>query len=53
MATPGFYGRAMAGRVLSDLAGQSGRLILVTDDRHEPTSDELTSPDALPSSPAC
>ena len=37
----------MAGRVLSELAGQRGRLILVTGDRHEPTSHELTSPDAL------
>ena len=45
--TPGFNGRAMAGRVLSELAGQRGRLILVTDDRHEPTSHELTSPDPL------
>jgi LuxR family transcriptional regulator, maltose regulon positive regulatory protein len=45
--TPGFNGRAMAGRVLSELAGQRGRLILVIDDRHELTSHELTSPDAL------
>ena len=45
--TPGFNGRAMAGRVLSELAGQRGRLILVIGDRHEPTSHELTSPDAL------
>ncbi len=37
----------MADRVLSELAGQRGRLILVIDDRHEPTSHELTSPDAL------
>jgi hypothetical protein len=37
----------MADRVLSELAGQRGRLILVTGDRHEPTSHELTSPDAL------
>jgi len=37
----------MAGRVLSGLAGQRGRLILVTGDRHEPTSHELTSPDPL------
>ncbi len=37
----------MAGRVLSELAGQRGRLILVIGDRHEPTSHELTSPDAL------
>jgi hypothetical protein len=34
----------MAGRVLWELAGQRGRLILVTGDRHEPTSHELTSP---------
>jgi LuxR family transcriptional regulator, maltose regulon positive regulatory protein len=45
--TPGFNGRSMAGRVLSELAGQRGRLILVIDDRHELTSHELTSPDAL------
>ncbi len=37
----------MADRVLSELVGQRGRLILVIDDRHEPTSHELTSPDAL------
>jgi hypothetical protein len=37
----------MADRMLSELAGQRGRLILVTDDRHEPTSHELTSPDPL------
>ena len=37
----------MADRVLSELAGQRGRLILVTGERHEPTSHELTSPDAL------
>jgi hypothetical protein len=37
----------MAGRVLWELAGQRGRLILVTGDRHEPTSHELTSPDPL------
>ncbi len=37
----------MADRVLSELAGQRGRLILAIDDRHEPTSHELTSPDAL------
>jgi LuxR family maltose regulon positive regulatory protein len=41
-ATPGFNGRAMADRVLSELADQRGRLILVIDDLHE-----LTSPDAL------
>ena len=33
----------MADRVLSELAGQRSRLILVTGDRHEPTSHELTS----------
>jgi len=37
----------MADLVLSELAGQRGRLILVTGDRHEPTSHDLTSPDAL------
>ena len=37
----------MADRVLWELAGQRGRLILVTGDRHEPTSHELTSPDPL------
>jgi hypothetical protein len=37
----------MAERVLSELVRQRGRLILVIDDRHEPTSHELTSPDAL------
>ena len=37
----------MANRVLSELAGQRGRLILVTGDRHEPASHELTSPDPL------
>ena len=37
----------MAGLVLSELAGQHGRLILVIDDRYEPTSHELTSPDPL------
>jgi LuxR family transcriptional regulator, maltose regulon positive regulatory protein len=41
-ATPGFNGRAMVDRVLSELADQRGRLILVIDDLHE-----LTSPDAL------
>jgi LuxR family maltose regulon positive regulatory protein len=41
-ATPDFNGRAMVDRVLSELAGQGGRLILVIDDLHE-----LTSPDAL------
>jgi hypothetical protein len=37
----------MADRVLSELADQRGRLILVTGDRHRPTLQELTSPDAL------
>jgi len=41
-ATPGFNGRAMVDRALSELAGQRGRFILVIDDLHE-----LTSPDAL------
>jgi LuxR family maltose regulon positive regulatory protein len=41
-ATPGFNGRAMVDRVRAELAGQSGRLILVIDDLHE-----LHSPDAL------
>ena len=41
-ATPDFNGRAMVDRVLSELADQRGRLILVIDDLHE-----LTSPDAL------
>jgi len=41
-ATPDFNGPAMVDRVLSELAGQRGRLILVIDDLHE-----LTSPDAL------
>ena len=41
-ATPDFNGRAMVDRVLSELAGQRGRLILIIDDLHE-----LTSPDAL------
>ena len=41
-ATPDFNGRAMVNRVLSELAGQRGRLNLVIDDLHE-----LTSPDAL------
>jgi LuxR family maltose regulon positive regulatory protein len=40
--TPAFDGRAMTHRVLSELADQSGRLILVIDDLHE-----LNSPDAL------
>jgi LuxR family transcriptional regulator, maltose regulon positive regulatory protein len=41
-ATPSFNGRAMVDRVLSELAGQRGRLILVIDDLHE-----LPPPDAL------
>jgi LuxR family transcriptional regulator, maltose regulon positive regulatory protein len=41
-ATPDFNGRAMVDRVLSELASQRGRLILIIDDLHE-----LTSPDAL------
>jgi LuxR family transcriptional regulator, maltose regulon positive regulatory protein len=41
-ATPEFNGRAMVDRVLSELADQRGRLILVVDDLHE-----LHSPDAL------
>jgi LuxR family maltose regulon positive regulatory protein len=40
--TPGFNGPAMVGRVLSELAGHRGRLMLVIDDLHE-----LNSPDAL------
>jgi LuxR family maltose regulon positive regulatory protein len=41
-ATPGFNGRAMVDRVLSEVAGQRGRLILIIDDLHE-----LISPEAL------
>jgi len=41
-ATPDFDGRAMVGRVLSELAEHRGRVILVIDDLHE-----LNSPDAL------
>jgi len=41
-ATPDFNGRAMVDRVLSELAGHHGPLILVIDDLHE-----LASPDAL------
>ncbi len=41
-ATPDFNGRAMVDRVLSELADQRGRLILIIDDLHE-----LISPDAL------
>ncbi len=40
-ASPDFNARAMLHRMLSELAGQRGRLILVIDDLHE-----LTSPDA-------
>jgi LuxR family transcriptional regulator, maltose regulon positive regulatory protein len=41
-ATPDFNGRAMVDRVISELADQRGRLVLVIDDLNE-----LTSPDAL------
>ena len=41
-ATPDFNGQAMVDRVLSELAGQRGPIILIIDDLHE-----LTSPDAL------
>ena len=41
-ATPDFNERAIADRVLSELADQRGRLFLVIDDLHE-----LHSPDAL------
>ena len=41
-ATPDFNPPAMAGRVLSELAGARGGVTLVVDDLHE-----LTSPDAL------
>ena len=41
-ATPDFNGRVMVDRVLSELAGQRGRLILIIDDLHE-----LNCPDAL------
>jgi LuxR family maltose regulon positive regulatory protein len=41
-ATPGFNGRAMADRVLSELAGYCGRVVVVIDDVHE-----LNSPGAL------
>src|SRR5262252_6598976 len=41
-ATPDFNGRAMVDRVLAELAGQRGPIILIIDDLHE-----LTSPDAL------
>jgi len=42
VATPDFNGRAMVDRVLSELADQRGRLILIIDDLHE-----LISPEAL------
>ena len=42
VATPDFNERAMVDRVLSELADQRGRLILIIDDLHE-----LISPDAL------
>jgi hypothetical protein len=41
-ATPGFNGRAMADRVLSELAGHCGRVVVVIDDVHE-----LNCPEAL------
>jgi LuxR family transcriptional regulator, maltose regulon positive regulatory protein len=41
-ATPDFNGPAMVDRVLSELAGHYGRLVLVIDDLHE-----LNCPDAL------
>jgi AAA domain len=41
-ATPEFNGRAMLDRVISELEGQRGRVVLVVDDLHE-----LTSPEAL------
>jgi len=41
-ATPSFDGRAMVDRVLAELAGHHGRVILVIDDLHE-----LSSPEAL------
>jgi LuxR family transcriptional regulator, maltose regulon positive regulatory protein len=41
-ATPDFNGRAMVDRVLAELAGQRGRLIMIIDDLHE-----LLCPDAL------
>jgi LuxR family maltose regulon positive regulatory protein len=39
-ATPDFNGRAMADRVLAELAGHHGRVILVIDDAHELASTE-------------
>ena len=46
-AAPDVHGRALADRVLSELAGQSGSLILVIGDRREPASHEPTSPNPL------
>ena len=40
-ATPGFGGQAMVDRVLSDLAGHRGRIVLVIDDVHELTPAAL------------
>src|SRR5580698_4219032 len=39
-ATPDFNGRAMVDRVLAELAGHPGRVILVIDDAHELASTE-------------
>jgi LuxR family transcriptional regulator, maltose regulon positive regulatory protein len=39
-ATPDFNGRAMVDRVLAELAGHRGRVILVIDDAHELASTE-------------
>jgi LuxR family transcriptional regulator, maltose regulon positive regulatory protein len=39
--TPGFNGQAMVDRVLAELAGCGGRVILVIDDAHELASTEL------------
>jgi hypothetical protein len=39
-ATPDFNGRAMVDRVLAELAGHGGRVILVIDDAHELASTE-------------
>ena len=39
-ATPDFNGRAMVDRVLAELAGHHGRIILVIDDAHELASTE-------------
>jgi hypothetical protein len=46
-AAPDVHGRALADRLLSELAGQRGCLILVIGDRREPASHEPTSPDPL------